>query len=102
MCIGVETAIAITALGAGAGITASQAHKQAKKQEHIMERQEKQYKSLMDQYQEDTTVEANSLLRGLSTRDKQKVLARTMGGMAKTSPFGTEVEPLKKKSLLGE
>lgn len=107
MCYGAESVVAgvvaLAAAGASAGVSAANARTQANQQKRAQKQSELQFNSLLAaQPKPDTTVAANSMVRSLSTREAQKILARTGGGTIQTSPLGTQTTPFGKKSLLGE
>lgn len=88
--------------GVGGGLGAMEYEKQQREAKRAERDMQAKYKSLMSEYKEETAVKADSYMRGLTTRDKQRILARSMSGTLYTSPLGVQTTPLGKQSLLGE
>lgn len=89
-------------IGAPIAYGMDQARRQQKEMERAMKNQEAMQKSLMEEYKEANRPQASKLVSGLSTRDKQRMLARSMGGTLLTDPMGSGMPTYGKKTLLGE
>ena len=79
-----------------------EARRARKEQERAMNNQAAQQKMLLAEYKEANKPTAEKMTGGmLSTRDKQRLLARSMGGTLLTDPMAS-MPTMGKKTLLGE